>query len=662
MNPVDFARDYLLPRRSLRRDPHLVERDYGLVVTGEALVQSIVEAIRLRRSVLVTGPRGCGKTWCVKEAIKRACDEGTIGGWHFLQGNREIPRDYISEDMLIIDRQAQPRLEDALVIRPPATAKARERTEAIRKGSVPPESRGAGPVQFPSWPAIPAMTLHELRREKQDRHWTPWAEKTDWVVLFLDEINRFGDGFLDSLLSLTEEGIVVRGGDEYHVPVVVVATANPPGYDVTAKKLSPPLQARIGRSYRVSQPPLDHLVQVVVPSKAEMLGSALGAKVGLAEKIKYLASAATLCLWGNPDAGVRGAAFLTAGTRALLRQAMERSPKVKSAMTELSGLVQFGPDARAIGEWIGAAAGEAQLSGAATIEPEHLLQTAGAVLGHKLRESFNEGSEPEKVSALQRCIHDIVATVLTKPAYADLFVLPYERAAERLGLTQAALLDRLAALGDERRWHPWLRAIADLDDEPSAAGFAAWRRRNGSDRPGQSAFTMRGDLLTFAERRWFERVLLADRPAGAKDEPGAAATAAEGASRRAALLALLGTGAFTNVELSARQALEQTSCASYFTRELIEVARRNEDFLKIDGTGKAEETWVEAVDRLIDPHGGEVDALLSQARQSFQKLGIPADAATRALAEAMRAVQGRRPEALAMRERAADALRKLSGR
>lgn len=648
LNVIEFACDYLLPRRASRQ-PARAGADHGLVVTGQALVTSIYEAILLRRSVLVTGPRGCGKTFCAKRAIERAFDDEKIGGWHFLQGNREIPRDYVSEDMLVINRQGHPELVDALVIRPPSP-EARERARLIRGGDVPPESRGQSDTRFPAWPAIPAITLHELRRERDNKQWTPWAKEKDWVVLFLDEINRFGDGFLDSLLSLTEEGIIVRGGDEYHVPVVVVATANPPGYDVTAKKLSPPLQARIGRSYRVSQPPLDHLVHVVLPSKEEMLGATLGQAVALDDREKYLASAATLCLWGNPDKHVRGAAFLTAGTRDLLCQAMARNVRVKAAMTDLSALIQFGPDARAIGEWIGAAAVEAKLANEDRISPAHLIRTASAVLGHKLRESFNEGSEPEKVSELQRCIHDIVSIVLTRPAYEELFVLPYGQVALQLGLLQSTLFGRITKLSNERRWHPWLRALADLKVTHDPATFHAWRGRHASTKRQERAFAAGGTFFTYEERRWFEHTLLA----GAPDTPAES----NGAKCREVLLQHLGQQSLTSIESSLHDALDQTPYALLFARDLVAVAQRNAPLLSAQGTGEVQQAWIGAVDCLVDPYGGETSEVVAKAKTSLGKLGVDDPAATRILTEALQVVQSSAVEPV-LRDRARDALRSL---
>ncbi|MCY1014003.1 hypothetical protein OV079_52480 [Nannocystis pusilla] len=59
------------------------EDDPALMMTGDALTQAILENIRLRRSVLVTGPRGCGKSFCAEQAIKLAKAQGIIGGSRF---------------------------------------------------------------------------------------------------------------------------------------------------------------------------------------------------------------------------------------------------------------------------------------------------------------------------------------------------------------------------------------------------------------------------------------------------------------------------------------------------------------------------------------------------------------------------------------------------
>lgn len=397
--------------------------DAHLLVTGEELINQIADAIRLRRSVIVTGPRGSGKSHCCEEAIRRSRDGDppVIGGWHFLQGNREIPREYLSEDMLVLDENGKPRVLKALALREndyESWASANK-----RPARWPVESALANTFrQRPEWPAVRAT---EIRRAQDAVSlWAP----TDWTVLYLDEINRFGDGFLDSLLSLTEEGKIVRRGEEYFVPLVVIATANPPGYDLTAKRLSPPLQARIARSFRVAQPTTDDLVNTVVKKALARMRSLLG-DFDVGVDLQYLAAAATLCLWGDPGSGEKGVHFLTSDTRADLVRAMDASPQLAKAMTTLSGLVTFGPDSRAVGDWLGAALGRAARRTRSPRTPElaaaDLEETAVEVLGHKLRESFNEGTDPSASALKEFCIRTVVTCVLRDQNLRAVFY-PYE--------------------------------------------------------------------------------------------------------------------------------------------------------------------------------------------------------------------------------------------
>lgn len=366
------------------------EDDPGLMITGEELIASIYENIRLRRSVLVTGPRGCGKTYCSEQAILRARDHGVIGDWRFLQGNREIPRDTLSEDQLIVGQGGRVELLTALALRPSVTA-------AI-----------VASEEFPDWPGIPT----QRKTEKHDPR-TLWTAR-DWVVLFLDEINRFGDGFLDSLLSLIEEGKIVRRGQDFYVPIIVVATANPPGYDVTAKKLSPPLQARITRAFRVSQPDAPDLVQVILPSKIAAFEAQYppGLAPTVSSSIRFLAAGATLCLWGDPDASGKGVYYLTSATRRRLREVMKHDKRLAEGMRRISDLIDFGPDARAVSDWIGCAMAFAARQGDTTVDAPHLEATAIHVLGHKLRERFNEGADPGKGIEKERLVLEIVQRVM----------------------------------------------------------------------------------------------------------------------------------------------------------------------------------------------------------------------------------------------------------
>lgn len=367
--------------------------DPALMMTGEALTTAILENIRLRRSVLVTGPRGCGKSYCSEQAIKQAKSHGVIGGSRFMQGNREIPRDALSEDTLIVGEGGKVELLKALALRP-----------LEESGSITREG-------FPDWPGIPRSMGIDPTREWQSR---------DWMVLFLDEINRFGDGFLDSLLALLEERKIVRRGQDYYVPIIVVATANPPGYDMTAKKLSPPLQARITRSFRVSQPDVEALVHGIMPAKIQEFARDYPANQAPAvpQDLRYLAAGVTLCLWGDPDSGSKGRYFLTQATRKLLQRLMASDDLLARDMRELSTLIDFGPDARAITDWIGCAMARAATSAALVVSADHLESTAVHVLSHKVREKFNEGANPNLGIRRDRLILNIVQRVLRTPRYA----------------------------------------------------------------------------------------------------------------------------------------------------------------------------------------------------------------------------------------------------
>ncbi len=391
--------------------------DQGLMVTGTDLVDRVVEAIRTRRSVLLTGPRGSGKSYCARKGIVKAWQEKKlIGGYKFLQGNREIPRDLLSEDMLVLDKAGKPQLLRAMAIRgneeAPASAPASAPGQARNKRSEEDaDKRAALKAKHPEWPAIRAN--HEDIKLNYENAAALWRNE-DWSVLWLDEITRFADGFLDSLLSLTEERVVVRRGEDFYVPLIVVATANPPGYDATAKKLSPPLQARISRAYRVSQPPLQVLVENIIgenyPAIVERYDAALRYPAG--GSLMYLAAAVTLCLWGDPSAKAKGIYYLSKPTRELLGRLMDADPELASAMRELGRLLVFGPDSRAVVDWLACAVGVAATRGE-VLDKEHLLATAVEVLGHKVRESFNEGAEPDLLIQRDDCIKRIAAAVLT---------------------------------------------------------------------------------------------------------------------------------------------------------------------------------------------------------------------------------------------------------
>jgi MoxR-like ATPase len=475
-------------------------------ITGEGLIGRILDTIRLRRSALVTGPRGCGKSYCSDVAIRRAADAGVIGGWRFLQGNREIPRDTLSEDALVINDAGKPELLRAIPLRPLDKSRWTAQRRAKHDAHVRERRK-----QFADWPAIPTMACN--RAEALDM----WVND-DWIVLYLDEINRFGDGFLDSLLSITEEGKLVRRGEDYFVPVSVVATANPPGYDVTAKKLSPPLQARIARSFRVAQPGFDDLVKVIIQPRLKDLAKQYSNQPGshVPDDLARLAAAVTLCLWGDPGAGSQGSFFLTAATQRQLADVMRYDKVLRRAMKTLARkLISFGPDARAAQDWLGCAVGLA-VSRKEPFDAVHLRGTAVEVLGHKVREVFNEGAEPALSALKEYCVAEVTRCVLDNDDVREQFVPPFEGAIRALAGAEPAAIDTVRAKllhpqgqPPPARYELWLRALSRLpNNEGELDGWTKKATELGALTKGEVFFST-------AEKEWVVGVLTPIRPAAA---------------------------------------------------------------------------------------------------------------------------------------------------
>lgn len=393
--------------------PDIEEEDTSLQ-TGRSLVERIVRAIELNQSVLLTGPRGCGKSWCVEDAIREAEERGLIplGAKVFLQGNREIPRDYLAEDE--IGFRTVERADGTL--------------------EVIPENRSAPLFTFASRspeggePILRDKKSREVVLEFPEANGHP--VKNPRFVLFLDEVNRFSDGLLDSLLSVLEERKAVLAGREYRLPVVVCMTMNPPGYDASARRLSPPLAARIGRSFSLRSPDLSTLSDVIVRKRVLELQkqhdlNCASAPAGVLVPdfpdwdpvTVRLACLVTLALWGRIKPGRAGFEYLTPATRELLDDLVQEDRTLAVHMDRLASLCRFGPDARAAADWLTAAIGLALDEATrlkypkAVLSPLHLLATAQETLAHKIYDDFSAASRPELVRQKEESILAIAAQV-----------------------------------------------------------------------------------------------------------------------------------------------------------------------------------------------------------------------------------------------------------
>ena len=451
------------------------------VSTGEPLIEELVQAIKLHQPALATGPRGCGKSYCAMKAVRRALKEGIVGEFRYIQGNSQLPRDYLMEDMLVARDDKSLELLTALIFRSVRGANAKGETE--RKLL----------ERFPLWPAFPTREVTDS--EDPRTYWKP----CDWTVYFFDELNRFSDGFLDSLLSVMEEKIAVRRGEAFYVPATVIATANPPGYDLTAKKLSPPLQARLARSYLMVQPDLEDLVGIILADRLK--NEPLLNSINIPMELQYRAAGATLCLWGSvEDSNRTGLAYLTPETCDLLRTAESRSLQLRRGMRTLGELSNFGPDARAIGDWIVSAAMKAKERQSLDLTSRDLISVAQAVLPHKIREIFNEGVEPQKGVALRAAVMDVVVSVFANDL-ADLFEILFA-VARKFGLDQRVLDERLGNLQEGRRnsWRLGLTALSKLVD----ASQGDTVRKN---LVSYGALSSEGSFLSEAELDWCYDIL-----------------------------------------------------------------------------------------------------------------------------------------------------------
>lgn len=492
---AEVWRWWRMPRRKVAA-PAAAD-DKAFVLTGPALIEKIARCIELNQSILLEGPRGCGKSFCVRAGIAKAVERNVIprgpgahkGAYVFVQGNREIPRDYLGED------------EITFRLQPPAGGPGAGKDEVVPDRKSAPLFRFAVRNPADGKPALAPGTNRVVCRLGD--------EPCDRFVLFLDEINRFSDGVLDSLLSILEERTAVLSGQELELPVTVCMTMNPPGYDSSARKLSPPLAARIGRTYRLSTPDVDTMSDLIVPERlAKMRQDRQSVPVAGQPWIELQqpramlvrkAALVTLCLWGDitladarPKAGgddapakaVAGLEYLTEGTKTLLKRAMAADADVAAAMREMSKLSHYGPDGRAIADWIVSAAAAALADAAilgessAAVREKHLIETAINTISHKIYDSFSAASRPDLVRAKEKALTTIVTRVLNRSVFDGLVRRKVDNAGELWAALGGAVFKNAPPPGRPipASWPPVLalRAVLLSSQVTSDDDLAVW--------------------------------------------------------------------------------------------------------------------------------------------------------------------------------------------
>ncbi len=425
---MDECRSWIMasPRPRNRIDSASVERFHE---TGPDLIDAVCGAISCGQHVALAGPRGCGKSHCIDKAIVKAMDAGLVprNGFLKIQGNKELPRDYLIEDDLTLYSSDEgvvvPKRKSAPLFR---FCMRSTKAETLGRPEVMSDEKMAErlnrDMQSTDKRYVDCYALDDHGELDQSNDIKPHQR----IVLFLDEVNRFSDGVLDSLLLLLEEGEAVMGGDLFRLPVVVLMTMNPPGYDASARTLSPPLAARIGRQYRLISPRLDVLTDLIVPGMIDGVvdGHAIQPNQGGVTlhppepALVRRAAAVTLCAWGDPRSERPGFDYLSDETKAVLVGLAKRSPTLAGAMNSLNELCHFGPDGRALGDWIKAASvaavTEAQSLGipTATARARHFIQSAVTTLSHKLQDNFSSASRPDNTRRKEEALYVLADTLM----------------------------------------------------------------------------------------------------------------------------------------------------------------------------------------------------------------------------------------------------------
>ncbi|MBT26843.1 MAG: hypothetical protein CML60_10685 [Rhodobacteraceae bacterium] len=307
------------------------------------------------------------------------------------QGNKEFPRDYFFEpEIEFIQEKSKKDDEISVKLRQPplfSCAKTRKDSNEIDLELV--ESKNSDRPDL--------ITRYRAKFEVDGR-------TVERFVFFLDEINRFNDGVLDSLLLLLEDGCVIYQGRTVEVPAVVIATMNPPGYDVSARSLSPPLMSRFSSVTHLYTAGMQTLVNVILPGELELNDEEIS------ELQIELFAAASLAFWGAYDDKRPCAAYLSPDTGSFLEKLyQEGGISLQQDLDYLQSTSNYGPDARAARDWVLASRREMKNNNLSLLDAA--LKTLVESVANKLVLNFNPEANPEKMNALIRVLGRITEVI-----------------------------------------------------------------------------------------------------------------------------------------------------------------------------------------------------------------------------------------------------------
>lgn len=316
--------------------------------TSPTLIDEIFQAIQRRDHVLLIGPRGSGKSHAAREAITKAERDGVLvpGAQIVAQGNKELPRDYFFEPEFDFFQEKGGVLSttstNMRLRQPPLFRHARGESGHVHLRLVKSDR------QSPTDMIAHYETKFEIEIETNGQ--SSNKKKVDHFVLFLDEINRFNDGVLDSLLLLLEEGYAIYQGKLVKVPVSVIATMNPPGYDISARSLSPPLLSRFNIVKQLYTAGPKTLATVILPKALNKAGLSSDDQLTLRYEVFAVA---IILFWGQPDDKRPSAAYLSPDAQELIKKLLEIGTReFKEGMKLISEKCNYGPDARGVRDWI----------------------------------------------------------------------------------------------------------------------------------------------------------------------------------------------------------------------------------------------------------------------------------------------------------------------